>query len=71
VADDVDFEQLVAELRRGPTDLERLVTHVHVRQPSRVLVSAKSVNAWQRRHPETWAKVLAWLRQQAVSVETV
>ncbi len=71
MADDIDIEQLVAELRRGPTDLARLVTHVLVRQPSRVLVSAKSAEVWRQRHPEAWAKLLAWLKHQAVSVEIV
>lgn len=71
MADDVDIDKLVAELGRGPTDLARLVTHVRVRQPSRVWVSAKAAEAWRQRNPEAWAKVLAWLKQQAVTVETV
>jgi hypothetical protein len=71
MAEGIRFEQLVAELRRSPSDLARLVTQVYVRQPSRVWMSAKSAEAWQQRHPEAWTKVLAWLKQQGVFVETV
>ena len=69
MADD-DIEQLMAELRRGPTDLVRLVTDVLAHQPPKVWVSAKAAEAWRQRDPEAWAKVLAWLNQRGVSVET-
>jgi hypothetical protein len=68
---DLSGEQLLADLRRGPTDLARLVQYVLVRQPPRVWVSARAVDGWRRRDPEAWAKVVAWLKEQAVTVETV
>jgi hypothetical protein len=66
-----DVEQLMAELRRGPTDMARLVTDVLAHQPPKVWVSAKAVEAWRQRDPEAWGKVLAWLSERGVSVETL
>jgi hypothetical protein len=34
-------------------------------------IEESAVEAWRQRDPEAWAKVLAWLRQRAVSVETI
>jgi hypothetical protein len=71
VANDLDSEALIAELQGGPTDLARLVHYVAIRRPPRVWVSVRAVDRWQRHDPEAWATVVAWLKAQAVTVETV
>jgi hypothetical protein len=54
-------EDLVNELRTSRTDLARLVEAAVRDHPTRIIVPQRSVDAWERREPETWLKVSGWL----------
>jgi hypothetical protein len=54
-------QELLAELRASPTDLARLVATA-ARSPRReVVVASRTLQAWVRRDPQAWAKVVTWL----------
>jgi hypothetical protein len=53
------------------TDLARLVERVSREQLSCVIVGTSAVIAWQRREPEAWTKVRAWLVERGVGVVEV
>lgn len=61
-------EDLLGELRASRTDLARLVEAVSRDRFTQLVVPRRSVEAWQRREPETWRKVSAWLAAQGVSI---
>jgi plasmid replication initiation protein len=61
-------EDLLVELRTSRTDLARLVEAVSRDQFSKLVVSQRSVDAWERREPETWLKVSGWLAARGVSI---
>ena len=61
-------EELLRELRTSRTDLARLVEAVSRDRFTQLVVPRRSVEAWQRREPETWSKVSAWLAAQGVSI---
>lgn len=61
-------EDLLIELRRSRTDLGRLVEAVTRDQFTQLVVRQCSVDAWERREPETWTKVSGWLTARGVSI---
>ncbi len=61
-------EDLLKELQASQTDLARLVERVSREQLPWVTVGTSAVIAWQRREPEAWAKVRAWLAERGVGV---
>ncbi len=63
-------EDLLSELRTSRTDLARLVEAANARQ-TRLVVPQRSVEAWERREPETWLKVSGWLHARGVSIVRV
>jgi hypothetical protein len=53
----------------GPdSDLARLVQRVTHDQLPWVVVSGAAVTAWNRRDPQAWAKVRAWLAERGVAL---
>jgi hypothetical protein len=58
-------------LRSSRTDLARLVEAVSRDQFTQLVVPRRSIEAWERREPETWSKVRAWLAARDVSILTV
>ena len=54
-------EALLIELRTSRTDLARLVEAAVDHRRTRLVVPQRSVEAWERREPETWTKVSGWL----------
>ncbi|MGH7299646.1 MAG: hypothetical protein ACREKQ_16725 [Candidatus Rokuibacteriota bacterium] len=61
-------EALLIELRSSRTDLARLVEAATRDQLTQLVVPQRSVDAWERREPETWTKVSAWLAARGVSI---
>ena len=59
---------LLKELRESPTDLARLVEHVLARKMSVLMLTFKTVAAWEQRAPEVWAKAQKWLTAQNVKI---
>jgi hypothetical protein len=58
-------------LRSSRTDLARLVEAVSRDQFTQLVVPRRSIEAWERREPETWSKVRAWLAARGVLILTV
>jgi hypothetical protein len=67
-APEVSAEGLLLELRSSRTDLARLVEAVSRDQFTQLVIPERSVEAWERREPETWSKVSAWLAARGVSI---
>jgi hypothetical protein len=63
-------EDLLSELRTSRTDLARLVEAARDRHTP-LVVPQRSVDAWERREPETWTKVSGWLTAQGVAIVRV
>jgi hypothetical protein len=64
-------DELLADLQDSKSDLVRVVeTVIRDRVPYIVLPSA-AVRAWERREPQHWAKVAAWLAAQSVAMVQV
>lgn len=61
-------EDLLTELRSSRTDLARLVEAVSRDQFSQLVVPQRSVDAWERREPEAWKKVSAWLAARGIPI---
>ena len=61
-------EALLLELRSSRTDLARLVEAAAGQYLPYLVVPQRSVDAWERREPETWAKVSSWLAARAVRI---
>jgi hypothetical protein len=61
-------EVFLADLRKSPTDLRRLVVEVLHRQPPVVWVASRTAGGWQARDPEAWARVRAWLEGRAIQL---
>ena len=64
-------EDLVNELRTSRTDLARLVEAAVRDNPTQMVVPQRSVDAWERREPETWLKVSAWLTARGITIVRV
>jgi hypothetical protein len=62
---------LLTELRMLKSDLARLVERVWREQRQYVVVSARAVEAWEKREPRAWAAVRTWLGNRGVEVLTV
>jgi hypothetical protein len=60
--------ELLDKLRVSRTDLARLVEAASQDERPYVVVPARAVEAWQRREPQTWANVCAWLASQGKTV---
>lgn len=60
--------ELLTEVRASRTDLARLVEAASRDEQPYVVVPARAVEAWQRREPQTWANVCAWLASQGKTV---
>ncbi len=67
----VSAEDLLLELRSSRTDLARLIEAVSRDQFTKLVVPQQSVDAWERREPETWRKVSAWLAERGVPVHRI
>ncbi len=61
-------EDLLIELRSSRTDLARLVEAATRDRITRLVVPQRSVDAWERREPETWTKVRRWLAARGITV---
>jgi hypothetical protein len=61
-------DDLLTELKSSSTDLALLVSRVSRDQLPWVVVPAQAVAAWERREPETWAKVSVWLAGRGVTI---
>lgn len=61
-------EDLLSELRSSRTDLARLVEAAAHEHHSQLVVAQRSVEAWERREPETWTKVSGWLTARGVAI---
>ena len=64
-------EALLIELRTSRTDLARLVEAATRDRLTRLVVPQRSVEAWERREPETWTKVSGWLVARGVAIVRV
>jgi hypothetical protein len=64
-------EDLVIELRTSRTDLARLVEAAVRDHPARIIVPQRSVDAWERREPDTWLKVSGWLTARGIKIVQV
>lgn len=64
-------EDLLIELRGSRTDLARLVEAATRDRLTRLVVPQRSVDAWERREPETWMKVSGWLAARGVAIVRV
>jgi hypothetical protein len=67
----ISAEALLLELRSSRTDLARLVEAVSRDQFMKLVVPQQSVDAWERREPETWRKVSTWLAERGVPVHRI
>ena len=63
--------ELLSELRSSQTDLARIVESVVRDGLPFVVVPMQAVKSWERREPDHWAKVVAWLADQNVTVVQV
>ena len=59
------------ELRGSRTDLARLVEAVSRDQFTKLVVPQQSVDAWERREPETWRKVSVWLADRGIPIHRI
>ena len=64
-------DDLVNELRTSRTDLARLVEAAARDHPTRMIVPQRSIDAWERREPETWQKVSGWLAARGIAIVRV
>jgi hypothetical protein len=64
-------EDLVIELRSSRTDLARLVEAAARDHLTRIIVPQRSVDAWERREPETWLKVSGWFAARGIKIVRV
>ena len=64
-------DDLVNELRTSRTDLARLVEAAARDHPTRMIVPQRSIDAWERREPETWLKVSGWLTARGIAIVRV
>jgi hypothetical protein len=67
----ISADALLLELRSSRTDLARLVEAVSRDQFTKLVVPQQSVDAWERREPETWRKVSTWLAERGVPVHRI
>jgi hypothetical protein len=67
----VSAEDLLLELRSSRTDLARLIEAVSRDQFTKLVVPQQSVDAWERREPEAWRKVSAWLAERGVPIHRI
>ena len=67
----ISADALLLELRSSRTDLARLVEAVSRDQFTKLVVPQQSVDAWERREPETWQKVSTWLAALGVPVHRI
>jgi hypothetical protein len=67
----ISAEALLLELRSSRTDLCRLVEAVSRDQFMKLVVPQQSVDAWERREPETWRRVSTWLAERGVPVHRI
>jgi len=67
-ATEMTAEGLLLELRSSRTDLARLVEAVSRDRFTQLVIPQRSVDAWERREPETWSKVSGWLAARGVSI---
>jgi hypothetical protein len=63
--------ELLLELRSTRTDLARIVEAVSRDQFTKLVIDERSVEAWERREPDAWRKVSAWLTARGVSIQKV
>jgi hypothetical protein len=64
---DASADALLATLD-ADTDLAHLVKRVCAHDMPRAVVSVAALTAWQRRDPEGWARVVAWLTALGVAI---
>jgi hypothetical protein len=64
-------DTLLTHLGASQTDLARIIETVVRDRPPFIVVAAQAVRAWERREPETWAKVTRWLGARSVAIVAV
>ena len=64
-------DALLTDLGASQTDLARIIETVVRDRPPFIVVAAQAVRAWERREPETWAKVTRWLGARSVAIVAV
>jgi hypothetical protein len=64
-------EEILIHVRSSRTDLARLIEAASRDDWPCVVVSARAVEAWQLREPQTWATVRTWLESQGKSLVIV
>ena len=62
---------LLNDLRSSHTDLVRIVEAVVRDRLPYFVVPVQAVRSWERRAPDHWARVTAWLAAQDVAVVQV
>ena len=67
----ITADALLLELRSSQTDLGRLVEAVSRDHFTQLVVPQRSVDAWERREPETWRKVSSWLAERGVPIHRI
>jgi hypothetical protein len=67
----ITADALMLELRNSRTDLARLVEAVSRDRFTKLVVPQQSVDAWERREPETWRRVSGWLAERGVPIHRV
>ena len=63
--------ELLTDLGATQTDLARIIEAVGRDRLPFIVVAAQAVRAWERREPDTWAKVTRWLAARNVTVVAV
>lgn len=64
-------DELLTDLGASQTDLARIIETVVRDRPPFIVVATQAVRAWERREPDTWAKVTRWLAARNVTIVAV
>lgn len=64
-------EALIDELRTSRTDLARLVEAADRDRLTQIIIPQRTMDAWERREPETWLKVSGWLTARGIAIVRV
>ncbi len=64
-------DDLLNDLRSSRTDLARVVEAVVRDGLPYIVIPVQAVQSWERREPNHWANVVAWLAAQNVAVVQV
>jgi hypothetical protein len=67
----INADGFLHDLRISKTDIARIVKAVVRDRLPYVVVPIQAVKSWERQEPEHWARVVAWLAAQKVSLVKV